>query len=100
MVGCPGRVGPSSLIGRFDQICHTSSVGCAHNNCGGSNMLIDCNECSMQHTLACRDCVVGHLLHDLVSPIELDEDRAEALDVLADAGLVPQLRLLPRTGTD
>jgi hypothetical protein len=63
-------------------------------------MLIDFNECSMQHTLACRDCVVGHLLHDLVSPIELDEDRAEALDVLAEAGLIPQLRLLPRTGTD
>lgn len=63
-------------------------------------MLIDCNECTMQHTLVCRDCVVGHLLYDLVSPIELDEDRAEALDVLADAGLVPRLRLMKRTGTD
>ena len=63
-------------------------------------MMIDCNECSMQHTLACRDCVVAHLLHDLVSPIELDEDRVEALDVLADAGMVLQLRLMPRTGTD
>lgn len=54
----------------------------------------------MQQTLACRDCVVGHLLHDLMGPIEIDEDRAEALDVLADAGLVPQLRLMPPTGTD
>ena len=63
-------------------------------------MLIDCRECRMQHTLACRDCVVGHLLHDLMGPIELDEERAEALDVLADAGLVPQLRLMPRTGTE
>ncbi len=63
-------------------------------------MLIDCNECSMQQTLACRDCVVGHLLHDLVGPIEIDEDRAEALEVLADAGLVPGLRLMPRTGTE
>ncbi len=63
-------------------------------------MLIDCNECAMQHTLACRDCVVAHLLHDLVSPIEIDESRAAALDVLADAGLVPELRLVRRTGTD
>lgn len=63
-------------------------------------MVIDCNECAMQHTPACRDCVVAHLLHDLVGPIELDESRAEALDVLADAGLVPGLRLLRRTGTD
>jgi len=63
-------------------------------------MLIDCNACTMQHTLACRDCVVAHLLHDLMGPVELDEDRAEALDVLAKAGLVPQLRLMLRTGTE
>jgi hypothetical protein len=63
-------------------------------------MLIDCSECAMQHTPACHDCVVGHLLHDLLGPIELDPERTEALDVLADAGLVPRLRLLPRTGTD
>lgn len=63
-------------------------------------MLIDCNDCTMQHTLACRDCVVGYLLHDLMGPIELDHDRTVALGVLADAGLVPELRLMPRTGTE
>ena len=63
-------------------------------------MRIDCNECAMQHTSACRDCVVGHLLHDLLGPIEVDEERGEALEALAEAGLVPRLRLLPRTGTD
>ena len=63
-------------------------------------MVIDCNECAMQHTLACRDCVVAHLLTDMLGPIELDETRAEALDVLADAGLIPGLRLVRRTGTD
>lgn len=63
-------------------------------------MVIDCNECAMQNTLACRDCVVAHLLRDVLGPIELDETRAEALDVLADAGLVPELRLVRRTGTD
>ena len=63
-------------------------------------MIIDCSECAMQHTMACRDCVVAHLLHDLAGPIEVDESRAEALEVLADAGLVPELRLIRRTGTD
>jgi hypothetical protein len=63
-------------------------------------MRIDCNECAMQHTVACRDCVVAHLLHDVLGPIEIDETRAEALDVLVDAGLVPGLRLIRRTGTD
>lgn len=63
-------------------------------------MVIDCDECAMQHTTACRDCVVAHLLRDLAGPIELDETRVEALDILAEAGLVPGLRLVRRTGTD
>ena len=61
-------------------------------------MLIDCNECVMQHTDMCGDCVVTHVLSDLVGPIELDPDLADALDVLADAGLVSPLRLVPRDG--
>lgn len=59
-------------------------------------MLIDCNECVRQHTGACRDCVVTHLLTDLVGPVQVDEEQAEALGVLADCGLVPELRLVPR----
>jgi hypothetical protein len=60
-------------------------------------MLIDCNQCIRQHTGACRDCVVTHLLADLVGPMEVDEEQAEALGVLAECGLVPELRLMPRT---
>lgn len=64
------------------------------------HMKIDCDECSMQHTNVCRDCVVGHLLQDLLGPIEVDREHAAALEALADAGLVPQLRLLPRAVGD
>ncbi len=59
-------------------------------------MLIDCNECAMQDTSACDDCVVGVLLRDSDGPVVLDEAEAEALDHLAQAGLVPRLRLVPR----
>jgi hypothetical protein len=59
-------------------------------------MIIDCNECAMQHTSACHDCVVSHLLADVLGPIEVDPDQASALVVLAEAGLVPELRLVPR----
>lgn len=59
-------------------------------------MRIDCDECAMQHTAACHDCVVGHLLQDLLGPIEVDREQAAALEVLAEAGLVPTLRLVPR----
>jgi hypothetical protein len=60
-------------------------------------MRIDCNECAMHETEACRDCVVTHVLSDLGGPLEVDEDQAEALSILADVGLVPELRLLRRT---
>lgn len=63
-------------------------------------MRIDCDECAMQHTTACRDCVVGHLLTDLLGPIEVDEQQAAALEVLADAGLVPELRLIPKAANE
>ena len=59
-------------------------------------MLIDCNECAMQHTPACDDCVVGVLLRDSDEPVALDEAETAALDNLAEVGLVPRLRLVPR----
>lgn len=59
-------------------------------------MLIDCDDCVMQGTDACHDCVVTFLLADVAGPLELDAERTEALDVLADAGLVPKLRLIPK----
>ena len=62
-------------------------------------MIIDCDQCQMQDTTACRDCVVGSLLHTMAGPIELDEDQADALDILAEHGLVPELRLVPRTAS-
>lgn len=60
-------------------------------------MFIDCNDCSQQHTEVCQDCVVTHVLRDLSGPLEMDSDQAEALDVLADAGLVSPLRLIQRS---
>lgn len=59
-------------------------------------MLIDCNDCIRQYTGACRDCVVTHLLDGLAGPVEVDVEQAEALGVLAECGLVPDLRLVRR----
>ncbi len=55
-------------------------------------MLIDCDTCLMRETTACRDCVVMVLFSD--GPLELDPDEQAAIDTLADAGLVPRLRLV------
>ena len=57
-------------------------------------MTIDCNDCALQHTDACDDCVVMFILAES-DRVDVDEEEASALGHLADAGLVPPLRLVP-----
>ncbi|KKB98727.1 hypothetical protein [Mycolicibacter arupensis] len=57
-------------------------------------MVIDCDDCAVRGP-ACRDCVVSVLLG---VPNELLEDERAALDVLAEAGMAPRLRLVPIRG--
>lgn len=54
-------------------------------------VVIDCDSCVMRGP-ACRDCVVSVLIG---VPDELLADERAALDVLAEAGLAPRLRLVP-----
>lgn len=56
-------------------------------------MLIDCDSCEARD-LACDDCVVPVLLGP-PRRLEIDEGERQALHVLAEAGLVPRLRLSP-----
>jgi hypothetical protein len=56
-------------------------------------MLIDCTGCVVRGA-ACGDCVVGVLLGAPPGGVEIDEAERRALDVLADAGMVPRLRLI------
>ncbi len=57
-------------------------------------MLIDCDGCAVRD-LACGDCVVTVLLGAPPGAVEVDDGERQALDVLADSGLVPRLRLVP-----
>jgi hypothetical protein len=61
-------------------------------------MLIDCDCCVMKDTSVCDDCVVTALLSP--GPIDLTDSEREALDALAEAGLVPRLRLVPGSPTE
>lgn len=63
-------------------------------------MIIDCDECAMQHTSACSECVVSVLLGEIGRPVVLSPDEHEALGHLAEAGLVAPLRLVPREGDE
>ncbi len=54
-------------------------------------LTIDCDDCAVRGP-GCKDCVVSVLLG--VPDILLQDERA-ALEVLAEAGLAPRLRLVP-----
>ena len=56
-------------------------------------MLIDCDTC-LARGPACGDCVVSVLLGAPPGGVEIDEAERQALDALADGGLVPRLRLV------
>lgn len=63
-------------------------------------MLIDCDQCAMQHTAACEDCIVTALLGHDAGPVVLGEIEATALQNLAEAGMVAPLRLVRRDPGD
>ncbi|MCZ8382757.1 hypothetical protein O6P37_28185 [Mycobacterium sp. CPCC 205372] len=54
-------------------------------------VVIDCDDCAVRGP-GCQDCVVSVLLG---VPETLLMDERRALEVLADAGLAPRLRLVP-----
>ena len=56
-------------------------------------MRIDCDECRMQHTDVCSDCVVTFIVgREPGDAVIIDVEEERAVRLLARAGLVPTLR--------
>lgn len=55
-------------------------------------MVISCDDCVMQHSAACGDCVVTFVLGRDGEAVMFDLATERAVRLLADAGLVPDLR--------
>ena len=54
---------------------------------------IDCDECIMQHTDACADCIVTYICdREPDDAVVIDIADLRAMRLLAEAGLVPELR--------
>ena len=65
----------------------------------GDALTIDCDDCCLQDTAACADCVVTFLLdREPNDAVVIDVAEARAVRLLGDAGLVPALRHRRRTG--
>jgi hypothetical protein len=61
-------------------------------------LVIDCDRCSMRG-VGCDDCVVSVLLGGPPQGEAFDETEQHAIDVLAEAGLVPPLRMVESRST-
>jgi hypothetical protein len=61
-------------------------------------MVIDCDECVMQGTSACDDCIVTFLVgRERGEAVVIDAAEERELRLLQGEGLVPQLRLVKRS---
>ncbi|HVL80736.1 MAG TPA: hypothetical protein VM840_03990 [Actinomycetota bacterium] len=61
-------------------------------------MLIDCDECQMQGTHHCDDCIVTVLMRadDPGDAIVFDAEEERAVRTMASVGLVPEIRMTRR----
>lgn len=62
-------------------------------------MEISCDECVMQHTDTCRDCVVTFICDRTPGEaVVIDAAELRAVRLMGQVGLVPPLRSLQRSG--
>ncbi|GAB3571622.1 hypothetical protein GCM10027445_27210 [Amycolatopsis endophytica] len=59
-----------------------------------NTVIIDCNRCALRGR-ACGECVLSAVV-DPPPVVELDDQELAAVELLADAGLVPPVRLATR----
>lgn len=62
-----------------------------------TSIIVDCDECALQDTGACDDCLVSFVLgREPDDALVIDAGEARAVRQLAHAGLVPMLRFTSR----
>jgi hypothetical protein len=62
-------------------------------------LTISCDDCAMQSTDVCKDCVVTYICRrDPDDALIIDAAEERAVRLLGRAGLVPRLRHQPYTG--
>jgi hypothetical protein len=63
------------------------------------SLIIDCDECALQGTAACDDCVVTFICsREAGEAVVVDVAEERAIRLLSGAGLLPGLRHVRRTG--
>jgi hypothetical protein len=66
---------------------------------GDGDLRIDCDDCAMQGTECCADCLVTFICsREPGEAVVVDVAEVRALRMLSDAGLLPASRHIRRTG--
>lgn len=66
---------------------------------GDDTLVISCDDCAMQYTDTCDDCLVSFILNrEPGDAVVIDATEARALRMLSQAGLVPGPRHVRRVG--
>ena len=72
------------VVGQLDPAAETETDGV---------ITIDCDVCVRRFSDECDDCVVSYLVdHDPATPVVFGRREQNAVDLLADAGLIPRSR--------
>lgn len=58
------------------------------------SLIVDCGQCVVRSAAACQDCFVTVLLGAPPEEQAFDADEVSAISALAEAGMVPPLRLV------
>ena len=71
----------------------TTSSSTTSSSTTSASYTIDCDQCVMQHTDACADCVVTFICsREPGDALVVDVGEYRALRLLSESGLVPELR--------
>jgi len=65
-----------------------------------TGMLISCDDCRMQGTDACSDCVVSYILDKPEGAVVFDAAQERAIREMSRAGLLPDVRWESRQHTE
>jgi hypothetical protein len=60
-------------------------------------LTIDCDDCTMKNTDACRDCVVSYVLDRPDGAVVFDATEERAIRTMGLAGLLPIVRFRPKS---
>lgn len=63
-----------------------------------AELSVSCDECSLEGTGACEDCLVTFLLADESNAVIVDVMEARAMRMLHRVGLLPELRFERKVG--